>query len=314
MRPRLAVALFGSPEFAIPTLEMLAARHDLRAVVAQSDKPAGRKLRPSAPAAARWARARQVPLLQPERLKTNADFLTALRALELDVAITAAYGKILPQSVLDVPREGVLNVHASLLPAYRGAAPVQWAIIDGRTETGVSIMQTEAGLDTGPVRHVRRVAIAPDDDARTLGDRLAHEGAAALAEALDALASGTLPSVPQDHARATVAPRLTRDEGRVRWRDTSAAVLARHRGVAVWPGSWTTLDEVTLKLFDLRGGDDSGMVESPGTVTSVDEEGLRVATGDGWIHVGAVQAPGRSRVRAVEWARGARVGTGARLG
>ncbi len=325
---RLRLAVFGSPAFSVPTLERVAARHDLRLVVAQDDKPAGRKMRPTPPAAAVWARERGVLLRQPERLKGNEAFLTVLRELDLDVAVTAAYGKILPSALLGVPRHGVLNVHASLLPAYRGAAPVQWALIDGCRETGVSIMQTETGLDTGPVRHVRRIPIAPDDDAATLMEKLAHLGADALEEALDMLARGALPSVPQDDDAATYAPRLTRDDGRVRWHEPGGRILDRHRGVAIWPGSWTTVDGDDLKVHDMaiatgRGDEAPGVPpgvspghgegRDPGTITAIDAHGVHVATADGTIVVREVQAPSRARTPAAAWARGARIEPGVTL-
>jgi methionyl-tRNA formyltransferase len=321
---RLRLAVFGSPAFSVPTLERVAARHDLRLVVAQDDKPAGRRMRSTPPAAAVWARERGVRLRQPERLKGNEAFLTALRELDLDVAVTAAYGKILPSALLGVPRHGVLNVHASLLPAYRGAAPVQWALIDGCHETGVSIMQTETGLDTGPVRHVRRIPIAPDDDAVTLMAKLAHLGADALEEALDLLALGALPSVPQDDEAASYAPRLTRDDGRVRWHEAGARIQGRHRGVAIWPGSWTTVDGDVLKVHDMAiatGSEDDarglpsghGAGREPGTITAIDADGVRVAIPDGTIVVREVQAPGRARTPAAAWARGARIEPGVTL-
>jgi methionyl-tRNA formyltransferase len=315
---RLRVALFGSPAFALPSLERLAERHDLCLVVAQPDKPAGRHLRPKAPAAAVWARERGAPLRQPARLTGNEAFLAELGALDLDVAVTAAYGKILPAALLALPRHGVLNVHASVLPAYRGAAPVQWALIDGRTETGVSIMQTETGLDTGPVRHLRRVPIAEDDDARTLTERLALVGAEALIEALDLLARDALPSVPQDDAAASHAPRLRRDDGRVRWSDPARRVLDRHRGVVLWPGSWTSVGDATLKIHGLELAHEplpgAGARPRPGTVVAIDAAGVSVATGDGAVRLREVQTPGRARTPASEWARGARLAPGVSLG
>ncbi|MBA2665842.1 MAG: methionyl-tRNA formyltransferase [Trueperaceae bacterium] len=310
----LRVALLGSPAFALPTLEMLFERHDLRLVIAQNDKPAGRRMRSTTPATALWAREHGVPLAQPERLKGNDAFVRELEALDLDVAVTAAYGKILPATVLAVPSHGVLNVHGSLLPAYRGAAPVQWALIDGLLETGVSIMQTETGLDTGPVRHVRRRAILPAHDARSLANELAHAGAHALAEALDALVRGTLPSLPQDAAAATHAPRLTKDDGRVRWHESARRIHDRYRGVAGWPGTWTTSAGVDLKVHDMTLAPELHSAEAPGTITSIDPAGVTVATGDGVVVVREVQTPGRTRVEAGAWAHGARIGKGERLG
>jgi methionyl-tRNA formyltransferase len=304
----LRVAAFGSPDFALPTLDALEAQHELLLVVSQDDKPTGRGRALASPAAADWARERGIPLLQPRRLKGNEPFLDALRALDLDVAVTAAYGKILPAALLAIPRHGVLNVHASLLPRYRGAAPIQWALIEGRQETGVSIMQTETGLDTGPVRHVQRLAITEGDDARTLTGALARLGAQALLEALDLLAQGALPSVPQDDALASFAPRLTRDDGRVRWDDPPTRILARHRGTTPWPGSWTLHRGTTLKLHDLALGPGAAAGAAPGSVLSTNDDGIVVATGEGGsVLVREVQAAGRARTPAAAWARGARL-------
>lgn len=315
--PRLRVALFGSPAFALPCLERLRRDHDLQLVVAQPDKPAGRGLRTRTPATAAWARAAGVPVAQPERLRGNDAFLATLRDLDLDVAVSAAYGKLLPTALLGVPREGVLNVHASLLPRHRGAAPVQWALIQGDAETGVTIMQTDAGLDTGAIRLERRTPIGPDEHAAELMDRLAVLGAEALGDALALLALGRLPSRPQDDAAATLAPRLTRADGRIRWDAPSAAVVARHRGVTPWPGSSFVLErdgrEEIVKVHALRAGDPSDRGLPPGEIAAVDDAGLHVATADGAVVLGELQSPGRPRLPAAVWARGARLAAGARL-
>jgi len=326
---RLRVALFGTPAFALPTLEALRARHHVALVVAQPDRPVGRgHLLASPPVAAR-ARDLGLPLAQPERLRRDAAFAERLAGLDLDVAVTAAYGQILPTSLLEIPREGFLNVHASLLPRWRGAAPVQHALIAGDAVTGVSIMQTEAGLDSGPVHLVRELPIAPDDDARTLLDALARLGAEALVDALERLAAGALPSTPQDDALATLAPRLTKDDGRIRWTDPARRVLDRHRGVAGWPGSWCRVGvddgAAVLKVHGLElardeagarapGGAPVASGTAPGTVLAVDADGLLVACGEGAVRLTEVQPPGKPRMGARAWANGARVTPGWRLG
>ncbi len=324
-RDRLRVALFGTPEFALPTLDALHAHHDVALVVAQPDRPVGRGRAVTAPPVAARARELGLPLAQPERLRRDPAFAERLAALDLDVAVTAAYGQILPASLLAIPREGFLNVHASLLPRWRGAAPVQQALIAGDEVTGVCIMQTEAGLDTGPVRLVRELPIGPDDDAATLLEALARLGAEALLEALARLAAGTLPSVPQDDDRATLAPRLTKDDGRIRWADPARRVRDRHRGVAGWPGSWCRIgvdeEAAVLKVHGLELAPDSSgarapvaSVAAPGTVLAVDADGLRVACGEGAVRLTEVQPPGKPRMDARAWANGARVVPGWRLG
>lgn len=307
---RLRVAFFGTPDFALPSLDVLARHHDVALVVAQPDRPVGRGLRVEAPPVARRAHELGLPLAQPERLRRDATFAEHLADLGVDVAVTAAYGQILPASLLAVPREGFLNVHASLLPRWRGAAPVQHALIAGDAVTGVSIMQTEAGLDTGPVRLVRARPIGPDEDAPALLAALAELGAQALLEALALLALGRLPSVPQDDAAATHAPRLTREDGRIRWNDPAGRVRDRHRGVAGWPGSWCLWGEAVVKVHALAPATGAGL---PGAVLAADERGVVVACGDGAVRLVEVQPAGKPRMTARAWANGARVREGVRL-
>ncbi len=313
----LRVALFGTPEFALPTLEALHREHRLVLVVAQPDRPVGRGLRTESPPVARRAVELGLPLAQPARLRRDPGFAERLAELDVDVAVTAAYGQILPAALLEVPREGFLNVHASLLPRWRGAAPVQHALIAGDDETGVSIMQTEAGLDTGPVRLQRRRHVGADEDAPTLMAALAELGAQALLEALAALAAGRLPLEPQDEALVTHAPRLTKDDGRIRWDDPASRVLDRHRGVAGWPGSWCRFGDgegAVLKVhgLELVSDEDTGL--APGMVVGADPSGLRVACARGTVRLTVVQAPGRARMEARAWANGARIREGVRLG
>lgn len=314
-RARLRIAMFGTPSFALPTLEALHARHDVVLVAAQPDRPVGRGRAVATPPVAARARELGRPLAQPERLRRDREFAERLAALDLDVAVTAAYGQILPAALLATPRAGFLNVHASLLPRWRGAAPVQHALIAGDAETGISIMQTEAGLDTGPVRLVRRLTIRPADDAVTLLDTLATLGARALLDALDLLAAGDLPSVPQDDALATLAPRLDKGDGRVRWTDPGERVRDRHRGVAGWPGSWCRVrsddGSPVLKIHGLTLASGSG---APGTVLAVDADGLVVACGVGAVRLSDVQAAGKPRMPGRAWANGARIRQGDRLG
>jgi methionyl-tRNA formyltransferase len=309
------VALFGSPDFALPSLEALAERHRLELVVAQPDKRAGRGLRRTSPPTAERARALGVPLLQPTRLKGNEAVAERLRDLELDVAVTAAYGKILPAALLSLPRHGFLNVHGSLLPAYRGAAPVQWALIRGERETGITIMQTEAGLDTGPIRLQRRVPIGPDATAPELLEALAELGARTLLEALDLLAAGRLPCDAQDDALASYAPMLAREDGRIRWADSAADVYARHRGVAGWPGSSFVFEGEPVKVPVLRPAPHAGTGHAaPGTVLAIEQGALSVACGDGAVALERLQSAGKRALPARDWANGRAVRPGVRLG
>ncbi len=284
-------------------------------VVAQPDKPAGRGLRVTAPPVAERAREVGLELWQPTRLRSDEAFLARIAELSPDVGVTAAYGRILPPRLLDIPVHGVLNVHASLLPNLRGAAPVQWALIRGEAETGVSIMQTEEGLDTGPVRLQRRTAIAPAEDAGQLATRLAKMGAEALTEALDLLAEGTLPLVPQDDALATQAPMLTAEDGHVRWQDTARQVYDRHRGVSVWPGTSFAWGDGRVKVTELSAVEDEAAdLRAPGTVLSLGPDGILVATGNGSVRLGRVKPAGGRDMPARDWANGRGVKPGARLG
>ena len=307
----MRVALFGSPGFALPTLQALNAQHEIVLVVTQPDKPVGRGLELRSPPLAVAAKELGLRLEQPRRLKKNEAFHDLVKSLNLDVAVTAAYGKILPQSLLDVPEHGFLNVHASLLPKYRGAAPIQWALVNGETKTGISLMQTEAGLDTGPVRHVKKLDVAAEDTALTLFDKLAELGAQALSEGLELLEAGALPCQPQDDTRATHAPLLTKEDGEVRWLDTAQAVVNRYRGVVAWPGTWTSFRQQTLKVHSLEPAEGDG---APGTVLKAGKEGVTVATGDGAVILVSMQPPNKAKMLAYDWANGYRVKEGDTLG
>ncbi|AEB12589.1 methionyl-tRNA formyltransferase [Marinithermus hydrothermalis] len=310
MRRRLA--FFGSPAWAVPVLEALAAHHEVVLVVTQPDKPAGRGLAltpaPVAEAAARLG----LPVEKPARLKGNAAFLERFKTLGLDAAVTAAYGKLLPPELLEVPRHGFLNLHPSLLPKYRGAAPVQWALIRGERETGVTIMRTDAGLDTGPILLQWRTPIHPDETALELAERLRDKGIQLLLEALERLED--LEPRPQP-ADGTYAPLLTKEDGRIRWTDPARAVYDRHRGVQPWPGSWFMHardggGRVRVKVHALFPAEGQG---APGEVLAVEPEGVRVAVGEGAVRLVEVQPEGKRRMPAADWARGYGLRVGARL-
>jgi methionyl-tRNA formyltransferase len=303
----MRVALFGSPSFAIPTLHALREKHEVVLVVTQPDKPAGRGNKLTSPPLAEEAKRLGLRLEQPTKLKNNEDFHKLVRELKLEVAITAAYGKILPQSLLDIPKHGFLNVHGSLLPKYRGAAPIQWALIDGEKETGISIMQTEAGLDTGPVRLVKILKIEEGDTALTLFEKLSHLGAEAMVEALELLSRGELPSIPQDDSKATHAAQLEKDDGRIRWQETAKQIFNRFRGVIAYPGSWTTFNGDTLKTHDITLHPGKGQA---GKILNISREGVLVGTGEQAILLKTVQPASKPKMSAHDWANGYRVTIG----
>jgi methionyl-tRNA formyltransferase len=310
---RLRLAFFGSPAYALPSLDRLVREHEVALVVTQPDAPAGRGMAVRPPAVAARARELGLALAQPARIRRDDDFLRRFAELAPDVAVTVAYGQILPQRLLDVPRHGFLNAHASLLPAWRGAAPVQWSLIHGDRTTGVTVMQTEAGLDTGPIRHVVRTDIAPDETAAELFARLAELSAEALSEALQALAAGRLPSRPQDDAAATVAPLLRKEDGDVRWEDPAGRVVDRWRGVVVWPGSRFHHAGRALRADRMELADAEARRGAPGEVVALGEDGIEVACGRGSVRLLRVTPTGKASMAAADWARGAHLETGDRL-
>jgi methionyl-tRNA formyltransferase len=275
------VVFLGTPAFAVPALDaLLRAGHELLAVVAQPDRPAGRGHELREPATKAWARARGIPVLQPEKVR-DGKLAAELRALRPDVLCVAAYGRILGKDLLELAPFGALNVHGSLLPRYRGAAPIQWAIASGERETGVSIMQMDEGLDTGDVLLQRALPIAPDDTGETLAPRLAALGGDALAEALELLARGEVVPVRQDPSRATLAPILEKEHGKIDWSRPAAEIANRLRGFTPWPGAWTTLDGRTVKLLAAAPAGPAPAGATPGAGRKDAGRGLAVACGGG---------------------------------
>jgi methionyl-tRNA formyltransferase len=291
----------GTPAFAIPALEALARSSQLRVVVAQPDKPSGRGRSVNSPATVVWAREHGVPVLQPQRARDEA-FVAQLAALELDLIVVAAYGKILPKALLELPRLGCVNVHASLLPRYRGAAPIQWAIARGEEETGVTLMQMDEGLDTGPMLAGARLPIAPEDTGETLTAKLAELGGELLARSLPALFEHSLVPVAQDPTRATLAPKLVKEDARL---DLSRAALELHNRVRAfqpWPGARLMLSpERGLKILKTAVAEGTGI---PGTVLAAGREGITLATGAGALCLLEVQPEGKRSMRAGEFLAG----------
>ena len=307
MGDKLRIVYMGTPDFAVPSLDALASRHEVLAVVTQPDRPAGRggKLAVS-PVKAR-ALELGVPCLQPERIKT-AESVERLRKFSADVFAVAAYGQLLSREILDMPRLGCVNVHASLLPKYRGAAPIQRAIIDGEAATGITIMQMDAGLDTGDMILARAIPIEPQDNAGTLHDKLASLGASALAEALGLMALGEHRREPQDGELATYAPMLTKETGRIDWRANPASIANLVRGLAPRPCAWTQLYGETFKIYSASACQGDG---KPGEVVAADQQsGIVVAARGGALSILELQRQNGKRLPAVEFLRG----NGLRLG
>jgi len=300
----------GSPEFAVPCLRAVARRATVEAVVCQPDKPAGRGLGVVAPAVKVRALAAGVPVLQPASVR-KPPFPGELKALRPDVIVVVAYGKILPPEVLAAAPHGCLNVHASLLPKYRGAAPIQWAIIRGERETGVTLMQMDAGMDTGDMLGKRTLAIDEWVTAGQLHTRLAPLGAELLVEGLAKLKAGTLEPHKQDDAAATMAPMLTKETGRVDFAAGARVVRDLVRGCDPWPTAYTSLGGEPLKLFRAKVVSGRG---APGVVIGADRDGLLVGCGDDAIAFAELQLPGKRRMASAALLAGRPMPVGTKLG
>lgn len=300
----------GTPEFAVPSLEALAARYPVIGVVTQPDRPAGRGRQVAEPPVKRRALAAGLAVLQPNRLR-DAGVFEQLAAWAPDLIVVAAYGQILPPAWLALPRFGCVNVHASLLPRWRGAAPVAAALLAGDAQTGVTLMQMEAGLDTGPILAQKPMAIRPDDTTATLTERLGRAGADLLLACLPKLLTGELPGQPQDQAQATYAPQLRKEAGRLDFGRPAVELERQIRAYSPWPGAFATWHDGRLKVVKARVLETS-QAEPAGRVFAA-VEGPAVACGDGALLLETVQPAGRKPMAGLEYLRGARHLIGADL-
>lgn len=306
----MRVVFFGTPEFAVPSFNaLLGEGFDVVAAVTQPDRPQGRSRSQLVPSPVKVAaQSETIPVLQPDR-PSGEDFYRAIRQLEPDIGVVVAYGHILKPDLLAIPSRGMVNVHASLLPELRGAAPVAWAIMRGLPTTGVTIMVMEAGMDSGPILHQIPHTLQPDVTGGELTLHLAEMGAQALVEALALWERGALRPVPQDHTKATFAPKLTRELARIDWSKPADQVARVVLALDPKPGAWTQLDGQEIKLFRGRVADGRG---DPGTVLSANG-GLRIAAGSGAVDVEDVQPAGKERMSAADWIHGRGVAPGQRL-
>ena len=302
----------GSPDFALPSLEAIAAAgHDLTLVVSQPSKPVGRGGATTDPPVARRAKELEIDVFQPATLKDSAA-VARLAGAATDVFVVVAYGKILPRGVLELPRLGCVNVHGSLLPRWRGASPVQAALLAGDAETGISLMKMDAGMDTGPVYRSVATPIGPDEDAASLSARLAAMGARLLVDYLPAIEDGEIVPVPQDDARATACPKITREDGRIDWTRPASELARRARAFTPWPGVFAFRGEMRVKLSDTKAVPRAERA-APGTVLEVGDE-IVFACGEGALAVRTLQAEGRRALPAREFARGERLAVGELFG
>lgn len=305
------IVFMGTPDFACPTLQTLIERgENILAVITQPDRPKGRGQKLAPPPVKELAQRHDIPVLQPPRVREPA-FIQVIREYAPDVIVVVAFGQILPKALLDIPPKGCINVHSSLLPRYRGAAPLNWCIVNGETETGVTTMLMDAGLDTGPMLLKRSTVIDENEDIVSLHDRMAAMGAQLLAETLDRLVEGSLEPVPQDDGQTCYAPLLKKEDGLIDWRRTAREIHNQVRGMAVWPGAYTSLDGQTLKIFRTLTGNGVG---TPGTVLRASRGTLEIACGNGSLLIGELQLAGKKRLECASFLAGFSIREGAILG
>jgi methionyl-tRNA formyltransferase len=306
----MRIVFWGTPEFAVPAFRALDEEgHDIVAVVTRPDRPSGRGRQMKPSAVKKVSLEAGIRVLTP-MVPTGREFVEELRTLRADLSVVVAYGQILRKEVLDLPRLGSINVHASLLPALRGAAPINWAIARGHDITGVCIMRVVEALDAGPVILSAEEPIGPNETASELTARLAEVGAAVLVEALTLLEAGVAVEVEQDDSQSTYAPKVSREVARIDWSKSAVEVSNHIRAMDAVPGAWTTLGGEPLKLFRPQVRD-AGSDAAPGTVVLADPAaGIIVAAVDGWIHFAEVQPPGKRRMDSASWVAGRGVSQG----
>jgi len=305
--PGLRILFMGTPQFACPTLQMLIERgENVIAVVTQPDRPKGRGQQMQFPPVKELALSHGIPVIQPVKVRLP-EAVEEIRGLNPDLIIVVAFGQILPKALLDIPRYGCINIHASLLPRYRGAAPLNWCIINGEHETGITTMLMDVGLDTGDMLLKRTTAITPEDDASSLHDRLSLLGAATMAETLDLLLAGKLQPEKQDDSLSCYAPMLKKELGEINWNAPTLNIVNLVRGITPWPGAYTKFDGKTVKLHKVRAGSGRG---TPGEILSAGKAGIEAASGDGSIIIEELQLEGKKRLPAAEFLAGCKLEPG----
>jgi len=307
----MRIIFMGTPEFACPTLATLIERGEqVVAVVTQPDRPKGRGQQTLPPPVKLLAEQHGIPVFQPVKVR-HPDAIEKIRSLEPDLIVVVAFGQILPKALLDIPKHGCINVHASLLPYYRGAAPLNWCIINGETQTGVTTMMMDVGLDTGDMLLKKATPIDPDEDTRSLHDRLSRIGAELLAETLEQLADGALVPEKQDDALTCYAPMLKKEDGQIDWHKDAASIKNLVRGMTPWPGAFSHIDGKLLKVYRVQTGSGTG---TPGAILAAGRDGIEVACGEGSIVIHELQLEGKKRLFAAEFLAGCKLEPGALLG
>lgn len=313
LKPSMRIVFMGTPEFAVPSLNALLQSADrVVGVVSQPDRPKGRGHQLVAPPVKVMAERAGVPVLQPLKIRTP-EFLQALSAWQPDLIAVAAYGRILHTPILQLPPKGCVNVHGSLLPKYRGAAPVQWAVINGEVKTGITTMLMDEGMDTGAMLLQEELEISPDDTAGTLAPRLAELGGRLLVDTITQLKAGTLTPKKQDDGLATLAPLLKKEDGLIDWTMKATALADRVRGLSPWPGAYTFLGDERWNIWKAVSHADT-MTDEPGTIVTVNKQAIVVATGDGMLDIREIQTANSKRMSMAQFLAGHRVTVGERLG
>ena len=317
MCQHMTIIFMGTPDFSVPTLHLLLENeYDLQAVVTQPDRPKGRGRKVVASPVKVLAGHYQIPVFQPEKVRAP-QIQQQLKDIAPDAIVVVAYGQILPESILQIPRLGCINVHASLLPKYRGAAPIQWAIIQGENETGVTTMFMDKGMDTGDILFQKTVPIEEEDTAGTLHDKLAFEGAELLLQTLQNLEQGRIMPTSQNHDAATYAPLLKKKDGAIDWQEPAFRIYNKVRGLFPWPGAYTYFQGKTLKLLQVKVEQELEGVAllAPGTVVALDSvSGPAIVTGEGYIRILEVQPENKKPMRCSDFCRGYHLAVGNKLG
>ncbi|MCL1885025.1 MAG: methionyl-tRNA formyltransferase [Defluviitaleaceae bacterium] len=306
----MKVVFMGTPAFAVPALNALISQHEVLAVCTQPDRPAGRghKLQPSPIKEA--ALAHNLPILQPKtlRLSESKEIREELKSFGADIFIVAAYGLLLPKGILNMPPKGCINIHASLLPKYRGASPIHSAILNGDRETGITIMHMDIGLDTGDMILQKKIAISPDDNLQSLHDKMAQLGSEAILEALSQIENKTAQRIPQNEQEATHAPLIKKSDGIINWNNPSEKIINQTRALNPWPGCFTTHNDQPLKIW-CKESSFAENTKSPGTVLSTTKN-LIIKTADGCVSITEIQALGKKRMPCADFLRGYKIQIG----
>lgn len=308
----MKVVFMGTPEFAVPTLQALIDHHQVAAVVTQPDRQRGRGKKVQFSPVKEKAAEYKIPVLQPEKAR-DEEFIQELETIAPDVIVVVAYGQILPERILNLPKYGCINVHGSLLPKYRGAAPIQWAVLNGEEKTGITTMYMEKGLDTGDMIDKAEIVLDPKETAGSLHDKLMNLGADLLLETLDKLEKGTIVRTKQDDSQSCYAKMLSKEMGRMDFSRSAKELEQWIRGMNPWPSAYTTMNGKTLKIWDADVVSYEGS-EEPGTVVKVTKDTIIVAAGEGALALKEIQLAGKKRMPVQAFLLGSSVETGIRLG